>query len=85
MTTPAPGSRVPTLLLTLTGPDRPGVTTTLFAALCHDGDGEIAGANDAHQGVQVRAVAIDQPATTVDQLDHLDDVLLEQPQGVGIG
>ena len=42
MTTPAPGSRVPTLLLTLTGPDRPGVTTTLFGALCDDGDGELA-------------------------------------------
>ncbi len=42
MTTPAPGSRVPTLLLTLTGPDRPGVTTTLFSALCDDSDGALA-------------------------------------------
>jgi phosphoserine phosphatase len=42
MTPPAPGSRVPTLLLTVTGKDRPGVTTTLFGALCADGDGELA-------------------------------------------
>jgi phosphoserine phosphatase len=40
---PAPTERsVPTLLLTLTGPDRPGVTTTLMSAVCADGARDLA-------------------------------------------
>lgn len=45
MSTPAPltptGNDVPTLLLTLTGRDRPGVTTALFGALCADGEQQL--------------------------------------------
>jgi phosphoserine phosphatase len=36
------GQDVPTLLLTLTGPDRPGVSTRLFRALCADGEDQLA-------------------------------------------
>lgn len=44
MTVPAAPTekRVPTLLLTITGPDRPGVTTALMSALCGDGEGDLA-------------------------------------------
>lgn len=38
----ATSSSVPTLLLTLTGPDRPGVTTALMSALCTDADADLA-------------------------------------------
>ena len=38
----ATSSSVPTLLLTLTGPDRPGVTTALMSALCTDAEADLA-------------------------------------------
>lgn len=40
---PAPTEpSVPTLLLTITGPDRPGVTTALMSAVCADGERDLA-------------------------------------------
>ena len=46
---------------------------------------QVAGANDAHDGVQVGAVAVDQAAAVVDDLAHLAHVLVEQAQRVGVG
>ena len=41
--------------------------------------------DDAHHGVHVGPVAVDQPALGVHDGGDLADVLLEQPQGVGVG
>ena len=41
--------------------------------------------HDPHDGVHIGPVAVDEPAPLVDDPGDLPDVLLEQPQGVGIG
>ena len=41
--------------------------------------------DDAHDGVHVGAVAVDQAALAVNDVGHLADVFFKQPQGVGIG
>ena len=48
----------------------------------HDVDAEVAGPGDAEDGVEVRAVVVDQPARLVDGRDDLLDVLVPQPEGV---
>ena len=44
----------------------------------HHVEAQVARADDAQQGVQVRAVAVHQAAAAVHQLDHLLDMLIEQ-------
>ena len=51
----------------------------------HHVDAQVAGADDAQQGIQVGAVAIDQPAAIVDDLDDLLEVFVEQTERVRIG
>ena len=71
-------------------------TDTRSAAAVRDGEGlvqvevhqveaQIAGADDAEQGVQVGAVAVHQAAAVVHELDDLLDVLIEEAERVGIG
>ena len=50
----------------------------------HDIDAQIARAGNAEQGVHVGAVAVDQAARVVHRLHHLQDVLFEQAQRVGV-
>jgi hypothetical protein len=41
--------------------------------------------DDAHDGVHVGTVAVDQPPLGMNDVGHLTDIVLEQPQGVGVG
>ena len=41
--------------------------------------------DDAHDGVHVGAVSVDKASSAVDDFGDLPDVLLEQPESVGIG
>ena len=50
-----------------------------------DIEAQVAGSADAQQRVQVGAIAINQPASSMYHLDHLLDVLFEETQRVGIG
>src|SRR3954470_9161482 len=50
----------------------------------HDVEAHVARAGDAEDGVQVGAVVVEEPADLVDGGGDLDDVLLEQPQGVRV-
>ncbi len=50
----------------------------------HHVDAHVAGPHDAEQRVQVRAVAVDEPALRVHDLADLGDVLLEQPERVRV-
>src|SRR5829696_7162009 len=69
---------------------------TRSAAAMWDGEGlvqvkvhqvkaQVTRANDAKQGVQIRAVAVHQATATVYQLDHLFDVLIEETQRIRVG
>ncbi len=71
-------------------------TGTRSAAAVRDGEGlvqvevheveaQVAGADDAEQGVQVGAIAVHQAAAVVDQLDDLFDVLVEETERVRVG
>jgi murein tripeptide amidase MpaA len=51
----------------------------------HDVDAEVAGTDDAEDGVEVGAVVVDQPAGIVDDLDDLLDVLVPQAERVRVG
>ena len=51
----------------------------------HGVDAEIARPRLAHDGVEVRAVAVEIRARIVDRLGDLDDLVLEQPAGVRVG
>ena len=51
----------------------------------HHVEAQVAGADDAEQRVQVRAVAIHQAAAAVHQLDDLFDVLIEETERVRVG
>jgi hypothetical protein len=46
---------------------------------------EVTDVDDAHDGVHVGAVAVDQAALGMNDVGHLTDVVFEQPQGVGVG
>ena len=46
---------------------------------------QIAGTGDAQQGVQVGAVAVNQPAGLMYGFDDFQHMLVEQAQRVGIG
>ena len=47
-------------------------------------EAQIARAHDAQQSVQIGSVSIHQTAALVHQLDHINDVLIEQAKCVGI-
>ena len=51
----------------------------------HDVDAHLARLGHPEDGVEVRAVAVDQPARLVHQPRDLQEVLLEQPERVGVG
>ena len=51
----------------------------------HDVDAEVARPGDPEDGVEVGAVVVDQTARLVDGRDDLLDVLVPQPEGVGVG
>jgi hypothetical protein len=51
----------------------------------HDVDGQIAGADDAEDGVEVCAVVVDQATGFVDECDDLLDVLVPESEGVCSG
>ncbi len=51
----------------------------------HQVETQVAGADDAEQGVQVCAVAVHQAAAVVDELDDLLDMLIEQAERVRVG
>ena len=51
----------------------------------HDVDAHEAGLRDAEYGVEVRPVTVDQPSRLVYQARDLQEVLFEQPQGIGVG
>ena len=40
---------------------------------------------EPHERVQVCPVAVDEPALSVHDIGDLDDLLFEEPQGVGVG
>ena len=50
----------------------------------HHVEAEVAGADDAEQGVQVGAVAVHQAAAVVDDFDDFLDVFIEQAERVGL-
>ena len=51
----------------------------------HDIDAQIARPGNPQQRVQIRAIAINQPAGLMDQFDDFEDILVEQAQRVGVG
>ena len=51
----------------------------------HHVDAEIAGTRDAHQRVHVGAIHVEHGALRVQDLGHVDDVLFEHAERVGIG
>ena len=51
----------------------------------HQVEAQVAGTDDAEQGVQICAVAVHQAAAAVNQLDHLFDVLIEETERVRVG
>ena len=51
----------------------------------HGVDAEIARAHDAHDGVEVGAVAVEECACIVNRLRDFDDLRLEEAAGVGVG
>ena len=51
----------------------------------HDVDAQIARADNTQQGIQVGAIAIDQTAGLVDDLDDFQHILVEQTERIGVG
>src|SRR5687767_9368080 len=71
-------------------------TDTRSAAAVWDGEGlmqvkvhhvkaQITGPDDTKQGVEIRAITVHQTTTTMNQLDHLFDVLIEETERVRVG
>src|SRR5688500_560936 len=71
-------------------------TDTGSAAAVWDGEGlmqvkvhhvkaQITGPDDTKQGVEIRAITVHQTTTTMNQLDHLFDVLIEETERVRVG
>jgi hypothetical protein len=57
----------------------------LVQVVVHHVDAQVAGADDADDGVHVGAVAVDEAATAMDGVDHVLNALFEQAQGIGVG
>ncbi len=47
-------------------------------------DAHFSDTGDANQGIQIGAIAVNQSPLGMDDFGHLENVLLEEPQGIGV-
>ena len=90
MPTSGSGKKSAKCAATPTGPDARSAAAVrdgegLVQVEVHQVEAQVARADDAEQGVQIRAVAIHQAAAAMHQLNHLFDVLIKETQCVRVG
>ena len=62
-----------------------GLGEGLVQVRVDDVEAQLSGLHPAEQRVEVRPVAVDHAAGVADHLDHGKDVVVEEPQGAGLG